>query len=196
MRQMNREMEAHSDIELAGLAQGGDAGAFSRLIERHYMLMYTVAYKWTCSREDAEDVAQEVCLKLARDLMSFKGASSFRTWLYRVAVNAAKDYIRKHSAKRKHEEEFVREHLVTGNPGRVEGSEEDPGISAEALLMEIRKLPDKYREALLLVHSEGLSHKEAGEVLGCAESTVSWRVHEGKKKLKAHLKNKKRNEHG
>lgn len=187
-------MESKGDIGLIERARQGDAGAFERLLEDNYMLIYRAAYRFTGAREDAEDVAQEVCLKLARAIRGFRGGSSFRTWLYRVVINAAKDYIRKHATKRKHEEEFVREQFVAGNPGKSEDGNDAPGITAETLLMEIQKLPDKYRDALVLVHSEGLSHKEAGEALGCAESTVSWRVHEGKKKLKEQLI--KRNEHG
>jgi len=186
-------MESKGDIGLIERARQGDAGAFERLLEDNYMLIYRAAYRFTGAREDAEDVAQEVCLKLARAIRGFRGGSSFRTWLYRVVINAAKDYIRKHATKRRHEEEFVREQHVTGTPDRAESVSGNPGVSPEALLMEINRLPDKYRDALLLVHSEGLTHKEAGEVLRCAESTVSWRVHEGKKKLKETLK---RNEHG
>jgi RNA polymerase sigma-70 factor (ECF subfamily) len=76
----------------------------------------------------------------------------------------------------------------------VEGVHNAPGVRAEDLITEINRMPEKYRDALLLVHSEGLSHREAGEVLRCAESTVSWRVHEGKKKLKELLN--KRNDNG
>jgi len=197
---MNREMEARSNMNLVGLARDGDSAAFARLIEDNYMLMYRTAYRFTGAREDAEDVAQEVCVKLARAIASYRGGSSFRTWLYRVVVNAAKDHIRKHSSKRKHEEEYIREQLVMGNPGPTgagEAESDGSGISADSLLNEIKRMPEKYRDALLLVHSEGLTHREAGEVLGCAESTVSWRVHEGKKRLKALLMDeKKRNGHG
>jgi len=188
-------MENTGDIRLIERARQGDGAAFERLVEDNYMLIYRAAYRFTGAREDAEDVAQDVCIKLARAVRGFRGGSSFRTWLYRVVINAARDYIRKHATKRRHEEEFVREQHVTGAPGRAEGLSGNPGVTPEALLMEINRLPEKYRDALLLVHSEGLSHKEAAEVLRCAESTVSWRVHEGKKKLKEHFI-RKRNGHG
>jgi len=186
-------MESKGDIRLMERARQGDSAAFERLVEDNYMLIYRTAYKFTDAREEAEDVAQEVCIKLARAVRGFRGGSSFKTWLYRVVVNAARDYIRKHATKRRHEEEFVREQHITGNPGGTEGVSGNPGVTPESLLVAINRMPEKYRDALLLVHSEGLSHKDAGEVLGCAESTVSWRVHEGKKKLKEMLK---RNGHG
>ena len=191
-------MESSGDIRLIERAQGGDAGAFERLLEDNYMLIYRAAYKFTGAREDAEDVAQEVCLKLAGAIKSYKGGSSFTTWLYRVVVNAARDHIRKHSAKQRHESEYVKEAAlhagnqgISDNPGQ-EGS--GRGVSPEALFTEISRMPEKYRDALLLVHSEGLSHREAGEVLGCAESTVSWRVHEGKRKLTETFKMRNKHE--
>ncbi len=188
-------MDKMNDIELTGLVQGGDADALECLVARHYMLMYRVAYRFCGVREDAEDIAQEVAVKLARVIMSYKHASSFRTWLYRVVVNAARDYIRKHAGRRTREEDYLKDQPPASSAG-LNGTANDehpagnPGISSEGLMEHVRKLPDKYRDALLLVHGEGLNHREAGEALGCAESTVSWRVHEAKKKLKELLNQK------
>ncbi len=84
-------MTSASDLELAGLAAGGDERAFTRLLERHYGLIFKVAFKWCGDRHEAEDIAQDVCVKLARSIGGFDGRSKFRTWLYRITINTAKD---------------------------------------------------------------------------------------------------------
>src|SRR4051812_20359607 len=85
-------MEATDTDRLIRQAADGDADAFARLVEEHYMLIYKVAYKWCGRREDAEDVAQEVCIKLPEKLESYRFEAKFTSWLYRIVINAAKDY--------------------------------------------------------------------------------------------------------
>jgi RNA polymerase sigma-70 factor (ECF subfamily) len=175
-------MDNFTDIELVRLAQDGDPDAFEHLVQRHYMLVYKVSYKWCGVREDAEDIAQEVFVKLAGKLKSFKQNSSFSTWLYRVTINAAKDFFRKNAAKQANEAAFAEEQkLHSLNPGPAEGP------SAPALYAVISRLPVKMKEAVLLVLAEGLSHREAARVLECAETTVSWRIFQARKKLRKSL---------
>ena len=73
-------MDIYSDIELVELSVDGGAEAFEYLVKRHYLTVYKVSYKWCGVREDAEDIAQEVFVKLARKLKTFGRKSSFRTW--------------------------------------------------------------------------------------------------------------------
>lgn len=182
---MNREtlvMDNMKEDELAALAAAGNSAAFERLVSDHYMMIYKVAYKWCGIREDAEDIAQNVCVKLARSLGNYKGASSFRTWLYRVVINTAKDHFRKLSRQREREEAFTKESAALSAGGDGGGSD-----TTGRLQKAISRLPGKLRDAIILVFSEGMSHREAAEVLECAETTVSWRVFEAKKKLKEYL---------
>ena len=88
-------MDAYDDIELVELSINGDARAFEHLVERYYTTVYGVSYKWCGVKEDAEDITQDVFVKLAGKLKTFGGKSSFKTWLYRMTINAAKDYYRK-----------------------------------------------------------------------------------------------------
>ena len=175
-------METYSDIELVELSVAGDAKAFECLVKRHYLTVYKVSYKWCGVREDAEDIAQEVFLKLARKLKTFGRKSSFRTWLYRITVNTAKDFCRKAGNKREYEAAFAAERS-RDNPG----SHEDERLDAARLYKLLDKLPEKQKMAVLLVLSEGLSHKEAARVLRCPEATVSWRIFQAKKRLKKSL---------
>jgi RNA polymerase sigma-70 factor (ECF subfamily) len=179
-------MDNYNDIELVQLSLGGDARAFEHLVKRHYMSAYTVSYKWCGIKEDAEDIAQEVVVKLARKLKTFGQRSSFKTWFYRMTINTAKDFTRKYTTKRVYETAFTLEQS-SNNP--VPAPDENP--DAAQLYREIAKLPEKQKMAVLLVYGEGLSHKEASQVLKCPETTVSWRIFQAKKKLKKSLEYEK-----
>ena len=175
-------MDNYNDIELVQLSVGGDVRAFEHLVKRHYMSAYTVSYKWCGIKEDAEDIAQEVFVKVARKLKTFGKRSSFRTWLYRITINTAKDFTRKYTTKRVYEMAFALEQ-GSNNPGP--SPDENP--DAAQLYKEIAKLPDKQKMTVLLVYGEGLSHREASQMLKCPEATVSWRIFQAKKKLKKSL---------
>ena len=166
---------------LIDAARGGDAVAFEALLEAHYDRIYAAAFRAVGTREDAEDVAQDVCVKLGAALHSFRAESSFTTWLYRVTLNAASDFRR---ALRR------TDHV----PLEAEADRlREPAESAEARLIReelwdaVRALPPQQRDAVLLVYGEDLSHREAGAALGCTEATLSWHLHAARKKLKVLL---------
>jgi RNA polymerase sigma-70 factor (ECF subfamily) len=178
MAMMLDENEA-SDADLIGLARGGDRMAFGRLVERHYDFVYRVAYRWCGRKPDAEDIAQEVCARLGRAIGDYRGGGAFTTWLYAMTLNAARDMMRKTARETAKAHAFGVQALISGE---ANGEPED---QAEALWSAVRKLPDKQRDAILLVYGEGLSHALAADAMACAEATVSWHIHEAKKRLKA-----------
>ena len=90
-------MDHYDDIELVKLSVDGETEAYAHLVKRHYMTVYRVSYKWCGVRENAEDITNEVFIKLAQKLKTFKQKSSFKTWLYRIVINTAKDFHRKRS---------------------------------------------------------------------------------------------------
>lgn len=166
------------DRELAKQACAGDSAAFQHLLERHYDTAYRYAYRFTRNAENAEDIAQDVCLGLAHKLRSFRGQSRFTTWLYKVVVNACRDHARKQKSSQALQANFAvfRELDATNqrhDAGRLDWLNEA-----------VASLEPKLRETAILVLAEDLSHSEAARALGCAESTVSWRMHEVRKKLK------------
>jgi len=167
--------------ELIKRAVNGDAEAFAVIIEGHYDLIYRTAYKWCGSRTDAEDVAQDVCVKLAAALKSFDGRSAFSSWLYRVTLNAVRDMQR---ARGRHDRKAGALALVA--PDDAPPEQEDATAASE-LWQAVRTLPDQQRDAVLLVYAEDMSHREAGEIMGCKEATVSWHIHEAKKTLRGLL---------
>ncbi|MFC1533130.1 RNA polymerase sigma factor [Thermodesulfobacteriota bacterium] len=172
----------YSDMELVDLAMGGDERAFENLIQRHYLSVYGLSYKWCRIKEEAEEITQEVFIKLTRKLNTFNRESSFKTWIYRITVNTAKDYTRKNSTRRSYESAFARE-KADGNPG----ASPSESVKAGQVYDTIDRLPDKQKASLMLVMAEGLSHKEAAKVLRCSETTVSWRIHQARKRLKKSL---------
>lgn len=167
------------DTELAARAAGGDRAAFEALLERHYDTIYRIAYRYTGLREDAEDIAQEICTALADKLRSFKGEAQFTTWLYRIVVNASRDLLRKKATTRRLSE-LYRDHLDDRHAQEAARAEEIAWLYQALDLVG----PD-LRDTVVLVLAQGLTHGEAAEVLGVKESTVSWRMHELKRKLKA-----------
>ena len=170
-----------SDLELIGLAQKGDGAAFGRLVERHYDFVYRVAWRWSGRKADAEDIAQEVCARLGRAIRTYRGGGAFTTWLYAMTMNAARDLSRKSVRETAKAEAFGRHALVEGQAAP------EPDNQAEQLWVAVRKLPDKQRDAVLLVYAEELSHAAAAEVMGIKEATVSFHVHEARKTLRGLL---------
>jgi len=164
------------DEELIEKAQRGDRNAFGLLVERHYEFVHSVAWRWSGNVSDAEDITQTVCVKLANTIRTFRGASRFRTWLYTLTLNAARDHQRRQARERRNAARFLADPTST--------AANDNHDQAEALWEAVRQLPDKQGDAVLLVYGEGLSHSAAADVMGCSEATVSWHVHEARKRLK------------
>ncbi len=167
------------DNELALRAGSGDAAAFEALLERHYDSIFRIALRYCGLREDAEDLAQEVCTSLARKLRSFKGQAKFTTWLYRVVVNSANDLHRKQSSNTRLKQDY-------GEALKLELEADLDAARELAWLYEtLNEVGDDLRQTAILVLAEGLSHGEAAEILQVKENTISWRMHELRKKLKA-----------
>ena len=177
---MMLETHAASDPDLIGRARDGDRDAFGRLVERHYDFIYRVAWRWAGNRADAEDIAQDVCVRLGKAIRSYRGGGAFTTWLYAMTLNAARDLQAQDRARERQDRSLRRACAGFGRRGH-EPAPDDP---AERLWAAVRTLPDKQREAVLLVYGEGLSHAAAADAMACAEATVSWHIHEAKKRLK------------
>lgn len=170
------------DDALARRAAGGDRGAFAALAERHYDRVHALAWRWCGARGEAEDVAQEAMVKMAGAIRSFRGDCAFSTWAYRIAYTTAVDYIR------------ARARVVPLAPARMQEVAEaaycdppDDGVAHGELWRAVRSLPEQQRDAVLLVYGEDMTHAQAAAVMGCAEKTVSWRLHEARKRLKISL---------
>jgi RNA polymerase sigma-70 factor (ECF subfamily) len=156
-------------------AQDGSEQAFGELVDRYYGTIYRFAWKWCRHRANAEDVAQQACIKLAGSLGQFRFQAAFTSWLYRLVISCAQDWQR---AQQRHQHL----ELSGAEPTQDEDRAED-AIYIGQLLQQLEGLGEGMKETALLVHAEGLSHAEAGVILGVSESTISWRVHVMRKQM-------------
>jgi RNA polymerase sigma-70 factor (ECF subfamily) len=177
MAMMLDESDA-SDSELVGRAKGGDREAFGTLVEKHYGFVYRAAYRWCGKKADAEDIAQEVCARLGKAIRDYRGSGAFTTWLYAMTLNAARDMMRKTVRETAKTSAYGVHALISGEIA------DEPDDPTEALWAAVRNLPDKQRNAVMLVYGEGVSHAVAAEAMAISEATVSWHIHEAKKRLK------------
>ncbi len=167
------------DNQLAQLAALGDRAAFARLIERHYERIHRMARRFVGDPAAAEDLAQDVCVQLARRILSFRGEARFTTWLYKVVLNAVRDRARRAKARATATAGFAEVDTLrrAGDAARAD--------EAAWLRAALDSLSPELRETVVLTLDEGLSHAEAGAILGVAESTISWRLMTVRKHLKS-----------
>jgi RNA polymerase sigma factor (sigma-70 family) len=170
------------DLELAVRAAVGDRDAFATLLRRHYDRMHRVAWRMTGSSTDADDIVQEVCCALVERIGSFKGEAKFTTWLIGIVMNACRD----HHRRRRTFDRFraglaVLARLTSGPDGR-------DLYQKTWMASELSRLDPSMRETIVLIDGEDMTHREAADALGVAESTVSWRMHEARRHLSARSK--------
>lgn len=163
----------------------GDATAFEEVYRRHAEMVFSLALRMCGDRELAADLAQETFLRVYRYLGRFRGRSSLKTWIYRIAVNCCRSKLRRRSRQR------LERPLdqVAEVADRTSGPEEitlghDLGRRLAAALGE---LPLVFREAVLLRDVQGLTYAEIGEVLGARIGTVRSRIARGRERLRALL---------
>ena len=151
------------DADVVFAAVAGDRNAFAELLDRHYDRVHALAWQLTGSRADADDVAQDVCCTLVEKIGSFRGEAKFTTWLCGITFNACRDLRRRRrSLSGLTERLAVLAGLASGPDGR-------DLYDAIWLRSAIARLKPAYREA--------------AEILGVAESTISWRMHEVRRLL-------------
>ena len=167
-----------SDEDLAEAAARGDGQAFTSLMDRHYDRLFAFCFRLTGARAEAEDLTQDICAALPAKLASYQRRAKVTTWLYRVAVNAAHDRRRRRATYAKAADGWgdweVNRQAAASETSRV----------LDWLTMAMNDLPEDLRDTLALVLDD-MTHAEAGEVLGVSEGTISWRVSEAKKRLRA-----------
>lgn len=168
-----------SDGELVRKASAGDREAFRELLELHYDRIFRFCFRLTGSREEAEDLTQDICLALPAKLKRFKGRARFTTWLYRVAMNAALDRRRRTKSRAKAARGWGDWEVNR----RVAAAERAADL--DWLRRSMAALPDDLRDTVALTLDGEMTHAQAGEVLGVSEGTVSWRLSEVRKRLRA-----------
>ena len=167
------------DSDLLPAATTGDRQAFEALLRRHYDRIHGLAWHLTGSRADADDIAQDVCCTLVRKIADFRGEAKFTTWLCGIVFNACRDARR----RRRTFQGFTERLAILA--GLAKGPDGRDLHDAVWLKSAIARLKPAYRETVALVAGQQLSHAEAATVLGVAEATVSWRMHEVRRLIAA-----------
>jgi RNA polymerase sigma-70 factor (ECF subfamily) len=165
------------DDGLVAAAIAGDRDAFGILLRRHYNRIHGLAWQLTGSRADADDIAQEVCCTLVEKIGGFRGEAKFTTWLCGIVVNACRDLRRRRRSFSGFTDRLA---ILTGLARAPDGRDLHDAIWVKSA---IARLKPAYREAVVLVAGQQLTHAEAAAILGVAESTVSWRMHEVRRLL-------------
>lgn len=177
-----------TDLDLVEQSRYGDPQAFREIYERFGGMVYNLAYRLSDDPEDAADLTQEIFLRVYRHLGTFRGKSTLKTWIYRVALN----HCRSRLARRRPASET----LVAEPGGRARqipdprrGPEELAAAEDEGRLVgeALRRLPPPFREAVVLRDLEGLSYQEIAAVTGVRVGTVRSRIARGREQLRAAL---------
>ncbi|MEM8789839.1 MAG: RNA polymerase sigma factor [Pseudomonadota bacterium] len=168
-----------SDDQLVCGARGGDAAAFAALVERHYDRIYRIGYRVLGRRAEAEDLAQDICAALPRKLAAYRGDARFTTWLHSVVVNGARDRLRRQTTQARAADGWAEIQALRG------AAAADLADDRAWLTAALRSLDPALRETVALVLGEDMNHAEAARALGISEGTVSWRLSEVRKRLRA-----------
>jgi RNA polymerase sigma-70 factor (ECF subfamily) len=183
-------------LEEAKLIKGarqGDLESYDELVRRYQERIYATIYHMTSNHEDANDLAQEAFIKAFHALKTFKGGSSFYTWVYRIAVNKTINFLkqRKHKAQMSLDDlDFNAEHdpdlvaLISDKTPRREVSLTE---LQEKLNAAMQKLSEPHRLVVTLHDVQGLSHEEIAKVMNCNIGTVRSRLFYARQQLQAHL---------
>jgi RNA polymerase sigma-70 factor (ECF subfamily) len=177
------------DSDLISRAAGGDAAAFQLLVERHRSMVYRVAYQFAGNHHDAEDIAQEVFIKVYRSLDRFRQDAQLSSWMYRIVMNACIDHRRRHSPAGAAPFGEEAEQKMLNTPEETPGPEERAygGELGEVLEAEIARLPEGQRIVFVMRHHQGLKLSEIARGLNLAEGTVKRQLHAAVHRLRQAL---------
>ena len=186
---------AWSDEELVARSIGGDVDSFNQLIFRWERPIYALAYRVIGREEDARDVCQETFLRAFRALPGFKGQAKFSSWLYRIALNLCRDWIRRQRrAPLMQPPEGVELVDLVSERGPSESIEELVARQELSAIVEqaMALLSEEQRTAIILKEYHGMTFQEIADLQGCPLSTVKTRLYQGLAVLRRHLeKNEK-----
>jgi RNA polymerase sigma-70 factor (ECF subfamily) len=178
-----------SDFRLTRRAHAGDMSALEELYSRHSRRVYSLCLRMTSNVSEAEDLTQEVFIRLFDEVGSFRGESAFTSWLHRLTVNLVLMYFRRHKIR------FERPTEEIELPELVAPGTEGPGRLAvvERLALEeaLAELPPGYRAVFVLFDIEGYTHEEVARLLGCSEGTSKSQLCKARAKLRTLLKRRR-----
>lgn len=182
----------HSEEYLVKQSMQGETRAFEELVSQYHNKIYALAYRYMGNEEDAYDMAQETFIKAFRSLRSFKGNSSFSTWLYRITTNVCLDELRRR--KRRIVAISLDEPLATQDGDEVEKeiADSSPGVDiiyeqkefSQYIQQLLNEMKPEHKTAIVLRDVMGFSYEEIAEVMNCSMGTVKSRISRAREVLR------------
>jgi RNA polymerase sigma-70 factor (ECF subfamily) len=183
-------MQMETDIELMRRVKSGDNSAFTELMKRHYKSIMNYIYRFTNDRNDSEDLAQEVFLRVYRSVNEYKPRAKFSTWLYKIATNVCLTEIKLKGRMNKVSLDEIQE-----NKQDIGDSNSPTGYDLiekreikDSIFQALNSIPENERISIILCKYEGLSYDEVAGVIGCTVGAVKTYIHRGRMKLIERLK--------
>lgn len=169
------------DEDLVLRVQQGDKSAFDLLVVKYQHKIVQLVNRFVRDPSEAQDVAQEAFIKAYRAMGNFRGDSAFYTWLYRIAINTAKNYLVSRSRRSSDYEIDVQDAEVLGNATQLQGLETPERLLLNEEIIDtiktaIDKLPEEMRTAIMLREFEGMSYEQIAEAMDCPVGTVRSRI--------------------
>ncbi|TAL49675.1 MAG: RNA polymerase sigma factor RpoE [Methylovulum sp.] len=180
------------DEELVLRVQQGDKKAYDLLVLKYQHKIIQLVNRYLKDPSEAQDVAQEAFIKAYRALGSFRGDSAFYTWLYRIAINTAKNYLVSRSRRNSNYEVDIQDAEVFENAPQLQGMETPERLLlnqdiVDTIKSAIDSLPEEMRMAIMLREFEGMSYEEIAEAMDCPVGTVRSRIFRAREAIDSKL---------
>jgi len=179
-----------TDEELVARAISGDADSFNELVHRWERPIYALAYRQIGREEDARDVCQETFLRAYRALGGFRGQAKFSSWLYRIALNLCRDWVRRERRTpvvQPPEDVDIADLAAARGPSETIEDLVARKDLAKTVERAMARLPEEQRTAIVLKEYHGLTFQEIADIVGCPLSTVKTRLYQGLTVLRREL---------
>jgi len=194
--EIEKEFDTEDEAMIIKQAADGDSQAFTVLVKKYEKLIYNLSYQAVMNPDDAFDISQEVFIKAYRSLKSFRGDCKFSTWLYRIAQNAAKDYLRSKSRRRvvslteygnDEDGEAKNTDIVDDNIASKPEESAELNERREIVRQAIDSLSEDHKTIILLRDIEGYSYEDISAMLGLEIGTVKSRLNRARNAIKEYL---------
>ena len=164
--------------------KGGDRTAFEELVLKYQKEIYFLVYRMAFNKEDVADIVQETFVQVFRKIHQFNSSSAFKTWLYRIAINQCKNFLRKSKQHQKHVpvEDYV---LIDPNHSQLDVLLKNESIALISATIE--KLPKKQKAILILRTYQELSYEEIAEIVGGSVNSAKVNFHHAIENIKRHV---------
>jgi len=192
-RGLARMGENNNDLELVKRVQAGDKSAYDVLVRKYQHKIIKLISRYVHDHEAAQDVAQEAFIKAYRGLYSFRGDSAFYTWLYRIAINTAKNFLVAQGRRTPDQDIDVQEaEYFEGATALKENATPERQLLTEEIertvFRAMKELPDDLKTAITLREIEGMSYEQIAEAMDCPIGTVRSRIFRAREAIDRQIK--------